>query len=78
MDFTQVIFKSIHKNNDVPKLKKPILFRQHIRKVETTFKYMLKARFTLNVHSMTTLRDMMQQKGYRSLNELVPSNHEVR
>ena len=78
MDFTQIVFKSIQKNSSVLQSEKPKLFRQHIRRVETIFKRMLKARFTLNLHSMTALRDMMQfEKGYRSLKELMPSNHAV-
>ena len=63
MEFTKKIFKSIQQDDTISEPQKALQFCHHIEKVETIFKHMLKARFTLNVHSMSALLAMMQQKG---------------
>ena len=77
MDFTRKIFKSIQQDEAISGPEKSLKFCQHIEKVETIFIQMLKARVTLNVHSMSALLAMMQQKGYKSMNEFVPTADEV-
>ena len=71
------IFRSIEEDDGIQTLLKAKAFHHNIKIVKSKFRNMLRARLTLNVHSLRTLKAIENHKGYKSLDTLVPSESEI-